>query len=241
MSLGRALREVLVIDSETPCNRQTPFSHNYLTQDGQPPEKIASLARKKVSEYDTIAFYDGLAINGNKTENGIEIQTSIGDIFTAKKLIFATGLQDIMPEIKGFRDCWGVSIIHCPYCHGYEVRNQKTGILANGDIVFHFVKLISNWTKKLMLFTNGKSTLSQEQTKRVQNHNIPIIEHKIERIEHENGHVKKLFFSDHPEISVDAVYAKPDFVQQCDIPEKLGCKLTDQKLIEVDDFQKNIN
>lgn len=98
---------------------------------------------------------------------GFEIKTGSGDTFAAKKLIFATGLKDIMPDIDGFTGCWGISVIHCPYCHGYEVRNEKTGIIGNGDDGFHYARMISNWTKELILFTNGKSTLTEEQTEKI--------------------------------------------------------------------------
>ncbi len=125
MSLGRALRSVLVIDSGKPCNQQTPYSHNLITQDGRPPRQIATAAKAQVAQYPTITFYEGLAVSGVKTETGFAITTQTGDAFTAKKVIFATGLKDIMPDLAGFAACWGISILHCPYCHGYEVRKQK--------------------------------------------------------------------------------------------------------------------
>ena len=90
MALGRSLRKVLIIDSGKPCNRQTPHSHNFITQDGQTPKQISAAARKQVEKYETVQFVSGLATNGSKTENGFEIQTESGDHFQAKKLIFAT-------------------------------------------------------------------------------------------------------------------------------------------------------
>src|SRR5688500_15240100 len=138
MALGRALKQVLIIDSGQPCNRQTPHSHNFITQDGKTPKEIATLARQQVKMYHTVKLFEGLATNGAKTENGFEIQTASGETFNAKKLIFATGVRDLMPDMKGYAECWGISVLHCPYCHGYEVRNEKTGILGNGDYGFEF-------------------------------------------------------------------------------------------------------
>lgn len=238
MSLGRALRNVLIIDSGKPCNQQTPHSHNFLTQDGQTPKQISISAKEQVAKYDTIKFYNGLAVSGTKTEKGFEIKTNSGDTFSVKRLIFATGLKDIMPDIKGFAECWGISILHCPYCHGYEVRNTKTGLIGNGDIGFHLAQLISNWTKELTLFTNGKSTLTEEQTAKIKKHNIEIIETEIDSIEHNNGIVKNVVLKDNSKISVNAVYARPQFVQHSNIPVELGCELTEQGLIKVDTFQK---
>src|SRR5690554_7950497 len=120
MTLGRSLRNVLIMDSELPCNRQTPHSHNFLTQDGKTPKEISSLAKQQVQKYETVKFYKGLATRGTKTTNGSEITIDTKDKCTAKKSIFATGIKDIMPAIKGFTECWGISIIHGPYCHGYE-------------------------------------------------------------------------------------------------------------------------
>jgi len=151
MTLGRAMKHVLVIDSGLPCNIQTPYSHNFLTQDGKPPSEISALAKEQVKAYPTVTFIDGLAINGNKTENGFEIELSTGDIFSGKRLIFATGIADAMPNIEGFEKCWGISVLHCPYCHGYEVKNEVTGILGNGDNAFELTSLISNWTSNLTL------------------------------------------------------------------------------------------
>lgn len=238
MALGRALRNVLIIDSGLPCNRQTPHSHNFITQDGEKPSEIAEKAKAQVLKYDTVKFLNDLAVNGKKTENGFEITTQTGKEFTAKKLIFATGVKDIMPDIKGFAECWGISIIHCPYCHGYEVKHEKTGILANGNFAFHYAQLIRNWTKDLTIFTNGKSALTQEQTDKISKHNIPIIEKEIAYLKHENGNVQQIVFKDNSTFDLKAIYSRPALEQHCKIPELLGCELTEQGLLKVDMFQK---
>lgn len=238
MALGRALRNVLIIDSGLPCNRQTPHSHNFITQDGEKPSVITEKAKKQVLKYSTVKFHNDLAINGKKIENGFNITTKSDKEFTTKKLIFATGLKDIMPDMKGFSECWGISVIHCPYCHGYEVKNEKTGVFANGDAAFHYAQLIRNWTKDLTIFTNGKSTLTQEQTDKINKHSIPIIDKEIAYLKHENGNVQQIVFKDNSVFGLKAIYSRPDFEQQCKIPETLGCEMTDQGLLKVDMFQK---
>jgi thioredoxin reductase len=238
MALGRALRNVLIIDSGLPCNRQTPHSHNFITQDGEKPSVIAENAKKQVLKYETVKFSTDLAVNGTKTDKGFEISTESGKIFSAKKLVFATGLKDIMPNIKGFSECWGITVLHCPYCHGYEVKNQKTGILANGYGAFHLARLIRNWTKDLTVFTNGKSELTQEQTDEIKRHNIAVVEKEIISLNHKNGVVEEIVFSDNSRFELKAVYSRPPFEQHCKIPESLGCELTEQGLIKVDGFQK---
>lgn len=238
MALGRALRNTLIIDSGKPCNIQTPHSHNFLTQDGKTPKEISTLAKQQVEEYKTIKFFKGLATSGKKTENGFEIETENGNIFNAKKLVFATGVKDIMPKIKGFAECWGISVIHCPYCHGYEYSNDKTGIIANGEIAFEMGKLINNWTKDLTIFTNGKSTLTTEQKKKLTKHNIEINEFEIDYFNHKNGHLENIVFTNGTIENLKALYARPTFEQHCNIPNQLNCEITEQHYIKIDPFQK---
>ena len=238
MSLGRSLRQVLVIDSGLPYNRQTPHSHNFITQDGELPAVISAKAKLQVDFYKTVQFYNGLAVHANKTAEGFEIKTDSGDVFTSKKVLFATGVKDLLPEIDGLAECWGISVLHCPYCHGYEVKTEKTAIIANGEMAFEYAKLISNWTKDLRLLTNGKSTLTSEQTKILQKHQIEIIEEEIESLEHESGSIKQVVFKNQSIAIVKAIYFRPPFEQHCSLPESLGCELTEQGLIRVDMMQK---
>ena len=238
MALGRALRNVLVIDSGKPCNRQTPYSHNFLTQDGKKPKEIAGLAKQQVSLYDTVEFLDDLVTKANKVENGFEVQITSGQIFFANKLIFAAGIKDEIPDIKGFSECWGISVLHCPYCHGYEVKSEATGILGNGEYGFEFSKLISNWTKALTLFTNGKSTLTTEQAEMLERNHIRIEEKEIQELEHINGKLESILFKDGTKPSVQVIYSRLPFEQHCALPEELGCELTADGYLKIDASQK---
>jgi thioredoxin reductase len=238
MSLGRSLRQVLVIDSSLPCNRQTPHSHNFITQDGEKPAVISAKARLQVELYKTVQFYNGLAIKAIKKENGFEISTESGEVFTARKILFATGVKDLLPEIKGFADCWGISVLHCPYCHGYEVKNEKTAIIANGEMAFDFAKLISNWTKDLKLCTNGKSTLTLEQTKTLNKNGVQIFEEEIDSFEHDEGYIKNILFKNQEKIAVKAIYSRVPFEQHSSLPKDLGCDINEQGLLKVDLIQK---
>jgi len=236
MALGRALRKVVIIDDVKPCNRQTPFSHNFLTNDGKSPAEIAAVANLQVKRYDTIKLFNGLATGGISNENGFEIRVSSGETFAAKKIIFATGIRDMLPGIDGLAACWGISVLHCPYCHGYEIKNEKTGIISNGDGGFDFARLILNWTKNVIIFTNGVSKFSTEQIKQLENHKIKIVEKEIERLEHNNGYLQHIIFRDGTNESAKALYAPVTFEQHCAIPESMGCQLTDDGYIKVDPF-----
>lgn len=236
MALGRSLRNVLIIDNGKPCNRQTPHSHNFITHDGRAPKEIAALAREQVEKYTTVKFHEGTVIKISRNGD-FNIETQEGKSFHAKKLILASGVKDMMPDISGFAECWGISVLHCPYCHGYEVKNETTGILSDGDMAYDFTKLVYNLTKELTLLTNGKSALSEEQKEKLAENKISLIEDQVESIEHENGQVRKMIFKTGKKISLNALYAKIPFTQNVDVSE-LGCELTEQGFIKVDFMQK---
>lgn len=238
MALGRSLRKVLVIDSGKPCNIQTPHSHNFLTQDGEAPADIAAKARGQVLQYDTVKLIDGHVASAEQSEDGFRVSLETGDAFRAKKLVFATGVKDIMPEIEGFAECWGISAIHCPYCHGYEPRGERTGILANGYIAYHYAQMVSNLTDDLTIFTNGSANFSDEQLAKLAGHNIEVVQKEVAKLNHTNGHLQGVQFKDGNSHALTALYSRPVFVQHCDIPEMLGVKLNEQGFIVVDMLQK---
>lgn len=237
MSLGRSLRKVLIIDGGKPCNSHTPYSHNFLTHDGKTPKEISDLAKEQVSKYKTVRFHEGLVNRMARNPENFEVHTASGDLFSAKKIILASGVKDSLPDIPGFAECWGISVIHCPYCHGYEVHGKTTGIMSNGELGFEFSKIVYNLTKDLKLFTNGSSTLNEEQTEIFGRNKIGITETEIERIEHENGQIRKVILKDGEEVPLDALYAKIPFEQNVNT-EDLGLELTEHGYIKIDHFHK---
>lgn len=238
MTLGRSLRQVLIIDSQSPCNRQTPKSHNFITQDGIPPEQIAQTAREQVLRYPTVSILNDQVNNVENTGTGFQVKTAGNNLLSAHKLIFATGIKDLLPDIPGIHDCWGISVIHCPYCHGYEFAHKRTGILANGERAMHLSGLVSNLTSNLTLFTNGPAELDISQREKLKQNKIQIIENKLISIAHLNGKINKVYPENLPAVSLDALYAAVPFRQHSEIPEKLGCKLTESGHLQVDSFQK---
>lgn len=238
MALGRSLRHVLILDAGNPCNKQTPHSHNFITQDGVKPHQISELAKEQVLTYDTVKFIGDEAVSGHKSTSGFVIKTKSEMEFSSRKLIFATGIQDIMPDISGFSECWGISIVHCPYCHGYEIRNKKTAIYADIPKAMHLAPLVKNLTDNLTLIIPNKTDLKAEEIQKLKKHNIDIIDHQITKIEHQNGRLQNISFSNGKKRSFEAMYAALDFKQHSSIPEELGCKLSEQGYIEIDLFQK---
>jgi len=238
MALGRLLKSVLIIDSGLPCNRQTPHSHNFITQDGETPSRIAEQAKDQVLAYKTVSFYQGEARSGKQVATGFEITTDSNDMFKSKTLIFATGIKDIMPTIEGISACWGISVIHCPFCHGYEFKDKKTAILANSDKAVHLASLVRNLTKDITIVTNGPKEFTLEQQVKLERNNISILETPITEVTHKKGYLESVVFKDNSKVNFEAMYAAVAFEQHCFIPSDLGCELTEAGYIKVDAFQK---
>lgn len=238
MSLGRALRNVLIIDSGQPANRYTPHSHNFLTQDGRDPAEISAIAKQQVDQYNTVKRIIGLVVNAERSDKEFIIGLADGSNYSAAKVIFATGIVDIWPEIPGFGECWGKSVLHCPYCHGYEIKDTVTGILGNGEYAFEFGSLISNWTSQLTIYTNGPSTLTDDQSAKLRKHNISIVEDRIQSLKHINGYLDGATFTSGGTATFRALYTRLPFRQHTDLPKALGCELTEDGYIKVDAVQR---
>lgn len=238
MALGRALRQVLLIDAAKPANRFTPYSHNFITHDGKRPDEIATLARQQVEKYLSVRQIEGFVVSAEKVDHEFIIGLDTGTQFVSTKLIFATGIIDLMPNIPGFADCWGRSVLHCPYCHGYEVRNTRTGILGKGDYAFEFGSLISNWTRELIIFTNGPAALNAEQKLKLDRHHIPVIEHRIKALHHDQGYLKNISFENGHSTMLSTIYARPGFKQHTNLPVQMGCELTPEGYIKIDSSQR---
>ncbi|MAU16767.1 MAG: pyridine nucleotide-disulfide oxidoreductase [Muricauda sp.] len=238
LSLGRSLRKTLIIDAGEPCNKQTPHSHNFLTHDGTPPSKITLLAKKQVAAYDSISFVVGFATKVDTHENGFVVHLENGAFYEGKKIILATGIKDLMPEIPGFQDCWGISVIHCPYCHGYEYRGKKIGLLAKPEQAFHLASLLLNLGNDITIMQVEPSAFTKEQLKTLHQHNIKILNNNVTAIEHKTGYLQQVILDNGEKLSFSAIYAGLPFEQHSAIPTSLKCELTEQGYIKTDHFQK---
>jgi thioredoxin reductase len=238
MALGRSLRKVLLIDSGQPCNHQTPYSHNFLTQDGVAPAQINALAREQVLRYDTVQWWEDLVLTAAKNDEGFYLTTLANKRVSAKKIILATGITDILPSIPGFADCWGISTVHCPYCHGYELRNRKTAIMADVAKAMHLAPLVKNLTDQLTLLVSPGAEFTPEQHTQLAEHNIELVKREISFIEHTNGLLNHIHFTHGEPLSCEALYAAIPFKQSGNLVQTLGCTLTEHGHIEVNSMQQ---
>lgn len=237
MTLGRSLREVLVIDNGRPCNRQTPHSHNFLTRDGATPAFLSAVAKEQVLAYTTAVWLNETVSGLELVEDGVLVNTSDGLQFRAKKLLLATGVVDEMLPIPGFAECWGISVLHCPYCHGYEVRDEVLAVLSNGEMAMEFTQLIRQWSKKIQLLTNGDPMLTKQQLAQLEKACIPVKSSPVKEIFHNNGLLYQVQLDDGSLIPLKALFARVPF-SQSPLVQQLGLSLNDHGYITVNTFQQ---
>lgn len=236
MSLGRARCRVLVVDAGRPRNRTTPHAHNLLLHDGDAPAALAARARQQVTAYPTVQMLSAEVTAAEKLPDGtFQLTTAAHGTFAAPTLLLATGLRDELPPIPGFAECWGTSIIHCPYCHGYEVADQPTGLWMNGDAVGHMTKLLLNWTRALTVFTNGPATFGAEVRAHLEQHHIGLEETPVAALLHNGPQLDGLVLADGRVHSLRVLYAKIPWHQASDLPAQLGCGMDEQSLLRVDE------
>jgi thioredoxin reductase len=173
VALGRALRSVLVIDSGEPRNGASEGIHNYLTRDGMSPEEFRAAGRGEVRRF------GGEVIEGRvvSAATGFTVTLDDGREFGARRLLVTTGLVDVLPEIPGLRERWGRTVLHCPYCHGFEERGKAIGIIGTGPMSVHQAKMWRQWTPQLTLFTNDAVEVTEEIR------GVTVVPGKIEEIQ----------------------------------------------------------
>lgn len=225
MVLGRSRRKTLVIDNGRPCNAVARQSHNFLTHDGDSPALIRQQALKKISVYPEVKIHFGTALKALQTETGFAVETEAGAKFTGKKLVFANGLTDDLPAIKGIKECWGVSALHCPYCHGYEFKDLPTGLILDGSDFLNTASIIHNLSRDLVVLTNGLKPLNAKQLQTLERHNIEIIYESIAEVEHRNGLLQRVLFTNGSSRNFDVLYAPTNRLYHNVLAASLGCEL----------------
>ena len=143
-----------------------------------------------------------------------------------------------MPAIEGFAECWGRSILHCPYCHGYEVKNEPLGVMINGEYAGEYAGLIRHWSRNLTFFTNGPAALPDEQRTTLRHMRIPVVEVPLVSIAHQNGMMTAIHLQDGSRMDLSALFAPVYTRQHSDLAQQLGCELTPMGLVVVDAFGK---
>jgi thioredoxin reductase len=234
LALGRARRKVLVLNGGAPRNAPTHASHNFFTRDGISPDELLKIGLEQLKPYGTeVQFHNATTIE--KTKDTFELRLDKHTTVTTRKIILATGVVDILPDIPGFRELWGKNIHHCPYCHGWEVRDRPLAIHAQGELGYHFAVMIRHWSKDLVVCSNGDTGFSSEQRQHLKHLNLEVIETPIQHLETGEHGLRAIVFRDGARLEREHIFMRPPHQQRSTLAAQLGCAMSDDGLyVKVD-------
>ncbi|SOD63592.1 Thioredoxin reductase [Streptomyces zhaozhouensis] len=180
LALARSRRRVLVIDAGEPRNAPSAHAHNYLTRDGAPPAEILAAGRKEVRGYGAevltpVSVTSAEALGGPDSPL-FRLGLSDGRSVTARRLLVATGVRDELPDVAGLAEHWGETVLHCPYCHGWEVRDQPVALLASNGLAAHMGLLWSQWSDHVTLVTHTAPALDDARRARLEAAGVTVVD-----------------------------------------------------------------
>ncbi|MFN2439431.1 MAG: NAD(P)/FAD-dependent oxidoreductase [Chitinophagaceae bacterium] len=223
--LGRCRRKVILFDTATQRNRLSHGMHNYLTQDDILPSDFIKITHQELRKYGVQIFNKKVANARKNKESIFVVKDDQGDIYHSKKLLVATGLKDNLPEVEGFKDMYGKSVFHCPYCDGWEVQDKKIGVYARNKQGSELALALKCWSNDVTLYTDGKNKVKASQKEQLDANNIPVIIFPFARLEGKDGQLEKIIFRNGSEQSCDAIFFVNGFTQQCDLVKDFGCEV----------------
>lgn len=229
--LGRCHRKVLLFDTGQPRNLHSEGMHNYLTRDHILPTAFLKIAHDEIKKYGVQFRYIQI-IKAHKDGKGIFIITDRKNkTYHSKKLLIATGLTDNIPAIDGFKECYGKTVHHCPYCDGWEVSGKSVGIYAKEKNGFDLAVSLKTWTPSVTLYTDGASNLKPSQIKSLKKYNIGIETNTFQKLQHKKGRLQKIIFDGGDSKECDAIFFVNGFQQQVDLAKNIGCKMSDKGVV----------
>jgi thioredoxin reductase len=237
--LARARRSVCIVDSGKPRNRFADHSHGFFAHDGSRPQDMINVARAQVTAYPSVTTINGEAVDAWRDDSGITIALDSGAVHTSSKLLLAFGVSDILPSIDGLADRWGKSVLHCPYCHGYEFSGQQLGVLQLSPLSAHQAMLISEWGPTTFFLNDGaapdEATLNQ-----LLERNVSIESRPVRALAGDGPRLTTIQLEDGTAQPLDALFIGPSQYLNSPIAEQLGCELTEGPLgvfIKVDEMK----
>ncbi|MDQ4080830.1 MAG: NAD(P)/FAD-dependent oxidoreductase [Gemmatimonadota bacterium] len=226
--LGRARRRVLVVDSGKPRNRFAHSSHGFPGQDGRSPTEILDAFRAEVLAYPTVRFLRGEASDAQQADDGdFTMELSSGESVGSQRLILATGVVDELPPVPGIEERWGVTVLHCPYCHGYEVGDRRLGVLASSETAVHQAMMLPDWSTDVTLFTNRALELSADQQAALAERGVRIEERAVDALTGRPPELRGVRLEDGSLIEIDALFTGFRTRMASPLAEQLGCAFDD--------------
>jgi thioredoxin reductase (NADPH) len=226
LTLARARRSVLVIDAGEPRNAPAAHIHNYLGREGTPPAELLAIGRTEVAGYGG-EIVSGTAVSAERVADGFTVALADGRSVHARRLLVATGLLDELPHVPGLAERWGIDVLHCPYCHGYEVRDQSVGVLATGPTAAHQALLFRQLTEDVVVFQHTGPAPSATEREELAARGIPIIEGEVAALEVIDDQLAGVRMRSGELIPRQAVVVAPRFVPRAGILASLGLEPTD--------------
>jgi thioredoxin reductase len=208
LQLGRARREVVVLDTDLQRNRFAGHSHGMLGHDHKPPKAILAEALQQIARYPAIRLFNASAASISGSIDDFSVLTADGESLGARRLILSYGVTDQMYTVPGFAECWGKSVISCPYCDGFEAAGRHWGLLWSGPQSHTYVKLYQHWTERLTVFADGHEIPSEVRADLVRR-NTTIVDGRAGEIAHQGGQITTVNLASGDKVAVDILFAHP--------------------------------
>ncbi|HEU4457271.1 MAG TPA: NAD(P)/FAD-dependent oxidoreductase [Longimicrobium sp.] len=232
--LGRSRRKVLVVDAGEPRNAPAAESHSFFTRDGTPPRELLRIGREQAKGYG-VEVRAGRVTDVSRGDAGFEVEMEGGGRAAGRRLVLASGVVDDLPEIEGLRERWGRSVFHCPYCHGYEVRDRPLAFLASGETAMEAASLLLGWTRDLAVCTNGPSGLGEEDRAKLARHGVALREEEIVRLEGAGDSLERIVFASGEPLAREGLFVKPG-QRPSPFADRLGCERLEDGSLRLDMF-----
>lgn len=241
--LGRCRLSVLICDAGNYRNARSQAMHGYLTRDGVPPVEFLELGRRQLRPYSTVEFRRAF-VRSAVVDNGFEVEVefeegaSSGPVtLRSRTLLLATGVIDQLPDVPGLLDFYGTSVHHCPYCDGWEWRDAPLGVLGSGASGASLAAKLTQWSRDLVLFTNGPPELSVAQRDALETLQVQVNETPIARLEGDGGRISQVCLDDGSAISRSALFITTHQVQGSSLPALLGCEDHERRTVPTSENQ----
>ena len=227
--LGRARRRVAVVDAGAPRNAPATHMHGFLSRDGMPPADLLAAGR------DEVAGYGGELLQGrvDHIDPGFLVHLAAGPVLRARRVLVATGLRDELPELPGVRERWGKDLLHCPYCHGYEVRDQPLGVLGTGPASVGQALLVRQWSDDVVLFPHTLEVTGEER-ERLTARGVRIVDGVVRRLVVDGDRLRGVELAEGQVVARGAVFVFPRMVAHDTLLTGLGCDKDDNGWVTTD-------
>ncbi|MDQ0793812.1 NAD(P)/FAD-dependent oxidoreductase [Streptomyces sp. B1I3] len=226
LALSRARRSVLVIDSGSPRNAPASHAHNYLGREGVPPLELLAVGRAEAAGYGA-EIVQGEAVTARKLPGGgFRVVRKDGGVVEARRLLVTTGLADELPPVPGLSERWGRDVLHCPYCHGWEVRDRPVGIVAVSPTAVHQALLWRQWTDDVTLFRHERPDFGDEEYEQLAARGISVVDGEVTGLEVTGDRLIGVRLAGGTVIPREAVVIQPRFTARSGVLESLGLEPT---------------